>query len=145
MATIEPRYMLKYRGRAKTYKPIQWVLVLLGGDTTYQKATGDTASKCKDTKLDSFTSVGSMEPVARPACPVHGGTQPKCAPPPPTESQRTLAKAITSLWVLLPDNHPTKFLFAKDKFPDVPMCPSMTIFLSLNMWRPSGKTTIPLA
>jgi hypothetical protein len=36
----------------------------------------------------------------------------------PPKSQRPPAKAIRTLWVQLPENHPTKILFIKDKFRD---------------------------
>jgi hypothetical protein len=36
----------------------------------------------------------------------------------PPKSQRPSAKAIRTLWVQLPENHPTKIIFTKDKLPD---------------------------
>jgi hypothetical protein len=36
----------------------------------------------------------------------------------PSKSQKPSGKAISSLWVQLPDIHPIKVLFSKDKLPD---------------------------
>jgi hypothetical protein len=47
-------------------------------------------------------------------------------------------------WVQPPDIHPAKVLFTKDKFPERIILPPAAIGPSLNMSRPSAKTTIPL-
>jgi hypothetical protein len=59
--------------------------------------------------------------------------------------QRLSTKAIQSLWVQVPDIHPIKVLSEKDKLPDGFMFPPVTIAPSLNMSRPSVKTTNSLA
>jgi hypothetical protein len=64
---------------------------------------------------------------------------------PPPKSLRPSAKAISSLWVQLPDTHPVKFLLVKKKLPEVFIFPPVAIAPSLNMSRPSGKTSRPLA
>jgi hypothetical protein len=63
----------------------------------------------------------------------------------PPKSQKPLAKALSSLWVQFSDIHPTSILFSKDKFPDRFMFSPVAIAPSLNMSRPSAKTTSPLA
>jgi hypothetical protein len=60
-------------------------------------------------------------------------------------SKLPLAKVISSLWVQLPDILPTKVLFVKDKLPGVFMFPPVATAPSLNMSRPSVKTTNLLA
>jgi hypothetical protein len=68
-------------------------------------------------------------------------TMSKWSPPP--KSQKPSAKEVPSLWVQLPDVHTTRVLFAKDKLPDGFMFQPVTIALSLNIPRPSAKTTYP--
>jgi hypothetical protein len=63
--------------------------------------------------------------------------------PPPPKPQKPSAKEVPSLWVQLPDVHTTRVLFAKDKLPDGFMFQPVTIALSLNIPRPSAKTTYP--
>jgi hypothetical protein len=43
------------------------------------------------------------------------------------KSQRPSAKAIPSLWVQIPDIHPTKILFVEDKLPDGFIFPTVAI------------------
>jgi hypothetical protein len=57
----------------------------------------------------------------------------------------TFSQTIQSFWVQLPDMHPTKVFFVKDKEPGEFMFPSVTVVPSLNMSRPSAKPTNPLA
>jgi hypothetical protein len=64
---------------------------------------------------------------------------------PPSKSQRSSSKLIPTLGVQLPDIHPTKVLFVKDKLPDGFMFPPVVTAPSLTMSRPSAKTTNPLA
>jgi hypothetical protein len=57
------------------------------------------------------------------------------------KSQRLSVKEIPTL----PDIHPTRVLFEKYKLPDGIILLSVAMARSLNMLRPSAKTTIPLA
>jgi hypothetical protein len=58
--------------------------------------------------------------------------------------KRPSAKAIPSLCIQLPDIYSTKVIFVKDEFPDF-IFPPVSIAPSLNLSRPSAKTTNPLA
>jgi hypothetical protein len=57
----------------------------------------------------------------------------------PPKSQSPSAKAIPPLWVQLPDIHPTKVLFAKDKLPERFTFPPVATAASLNVSRPSAR------
>jgi hypothetical protein len=74
---------------------------------------------------------------------IRGRPQPKGFPPSP-KSQKPSGKAISSIWVQLLHIQPTEILFLQDKLPDIHF-PSVAITPSLNMSRPSAKTTNPLA
>jgi hypothetical protein len=62
----------------------------------------------------------------------------------PSKSQRPSAKVIPSIWVQLPDIHPSNVLFLKDKLTDGLIFLPVTIAPSLNMPRPSAKIRNPL-
>jgi hypothetical protein len=53
------------------------------------------------------------------------------------------SQAILFLWVQLPDINPTKVIFVKEKLPDGIILFPVAIAPSLNMSRPSAKTTNP--
>jgi hypothetical protein len=59
-------------------------------------------------------------------------------------SQRPSAKPIPSLSVHLPDIHPNKVPFVKDKRPNMLVLPPVAKAPSLNMSRPSANTTNPI-
>jgi hypothetical protein len=63
-------------------------------------------------------------------------------PPPPPSRRGHQPKRSQPFWVQLPDIHPTKVLFVKDKLPDGLILPPVAVAPSLNM---SAKTKIPLA
>jgi hypothetical protein len=63
----------------------------------------------------------------------------------PCKSQKPWAKAIPSLWVQLPDIHPIKVLFVKDKLPEEFIFPPVAVDPSLNTSGPSAKTANQLA
>jgi hypothetical protein len=63
----------------------------------------------------------------------------------PHTSLRPSVKVIPSLWVQLPDIHPTKIHSIKEKLPDRFIFPLVAIAPGLNMSRSSAKTTNPSA
>jgi hypothetical protein len=87
--------------------------------------------------MPGFYSKGML-----PASPIMEAFSQNDSPPSRRGHQR---KRSQPFWIQLPDIHPTKVLFVKDKLPDGIIIPSVAISPSLNMSRPSAKTTISLA
>jgi hypothetical protein len=59
--------------------------------------------------------------------------------PLPPKSQRQSANAIPTFCVQIPDIHPAKVLFAKDKLPDGNLLPPVAIALGLNTSMPQAN------
>jgi hypothetical protein len=61
------------------------------------------------------------------------------------KSQNLQQKQSQLFWAQLPDIEPNKFLFLKDKLPDVTMLPPAAMAVILNMSWASAETAVPLS